>query len=214
MKYDYILFDLDGTITDSKTGIINSVLYSLSKFNIKVQDITSLESFLGPPLSYSYENFYNFSKEDATLAIEYYREYFSTKGKFENTPYSGIKEVLAKLKAKNKKLIIATSKPTFFTKQILEHFKLTDYFDFIVGSNLDGTLSLKEEVISYAIEKFNIAREAAIMIGDRVFDIEGAKKNNIASIGVLYGYGSFDEINKAHPDYIVNTVDELLDILL
>ncbi|MCR3759581.1 HAD family hydrolase [Clostridium felsineum] len=212
--YNYILFDLDGTLTDSAEGITKSVQYSLNKFNIKVDDISSLNKFVGPPLKASFMDYYDFDEDKANTAISYYREYFKAKGMFENRVYEGIETLLTALKAKGFHLVVATSKPTVFSEQILKHFKLKEYFDKIVGSSLDGSLSKKEDVINYALKSLNIDSSDAIMIGDREYDIIGAFKNNLPSIGVTYGFGSSEELKEAGADYIVNSVDELYKKIL
>lgn len=153
--------------------------------------------------------YYNFDEETATVAIDYYRDYFKAKGMFENKVYDGIEALLSSLKDYGFHLVVATSKPTVFSKQILEHFKLAFYFDAIVGSSLDGKLSTKEDVIRYAMESLNIKSDDAIMIGDREYDVIGALKNNLPSIGVTYGFGSYEELKNAGANYIVNSVDEL-----
>lgn len=211
---DYILFDLDGTITDPKEGITNSVEYALQKLNITIQNKNDLIAFIGPPLIESFSQYYGLSENDLKMAISYYREYFSKKGILENTPYTGIHETLKKLKAKKYTLAIATSKPTLFAKQILEYFELSQYFEHIVGSNLDNTRCSKDEIIKECQRLFNdYNNDKYIMIGDRKHDILGAKKIGIYSIGVLYGYGEEQEIVKESPDFIINNHHELLNIL-
>ena len=211
----YILFDLDGTVTDPMIGITKSVQYALNKFDIEVEDLNELCKFIGPPLKDSFMNFYNFTEEDALNAITYYREYFSTKGLYENTVYENFEDMLISLKKKNKSLIIATSKPTVFAEKILEHFNLKKYFDFIAGSNLDNTRTKKADVISYALEQQGITEVSEIiMIGDREHDVIGAKALNIESIGVLHGYGSYDELSNSGANYIVKDVKELHSLLI
>ncbi|WP_207725282.1 HAD family hydrolase [Clostridium hominis] len=211
----YILFDLDGTVTDPMIGITKSVRYALNKFGIEVEDLNTLCKFIGPPLKDSFMNFYNFTEEDALKAIAYYREYFSTNGLYENTVYENFEDMLIALKNDGKSLIIATSKPTVFAEKILEHFNLKKYFDFISGSNLDNTRTKKADVISYALEQQMINNMSEIiMIGDREHDIIGAKALNIESIGVLHGYGSYEELSSSGADYIVKDVSELKSLLL
>jgi phosphoglycolate phosphatase len=215
MKYEIALFDLDGTLTDPGIGITKSVAYALKKFGIEVKDLTELYKFIGPPLIESFERFYGFSHEDAVLGVEYYREYFSTQGIFENKVYDGIEEMLTSLKESGCKLIVATSKPEVFAVQILEHFKLDQYFSYIAGANMDETRTKKDEVIEYAIEVNNIAdRSKVVMIGDREHDIMGAKKAGLHSIGVLYGYGDRNELANAGADDIVEDIDQIKEIIL
>ena len=191
----YILFDLDGTITDPKEGITKSVAYALSKFGIKVDSLNELCKFIGPPLKDSFIEYYNFNDDEAEKAIKYYREYFSDRGIYENQVYKGFEDILISLKENNKVLIVATSKPTIFAQKILEHFNLRKYFSFVSGSNLDGTRVKKSEVIQYALERNNIKDlSEVIMIGDRKHDVYGAKEIGIESIGVLYGYGDYKEL--------------------
>ncbi|WML33573.1 HAD family hydrolase [Clostridium sp. OS1-26] len=215
INYEYILFDLDGTLTDPAIGITNSVMYSLEKYGIKVSDRSKLYKFIGPPLWESFEKYYGFSKEEAKQAVEYYREYYKDKGIYENLVYEGLEDLLKLLKASSKTLIVATSKPEIFAKQILEHFNIAKYFTFIAGGNLDGTRVKKDEVISYALESCNILdKSKVIMLGDREHDIIGAKKNGIHSMGVLFGYGDREELENAGADYIVETVSDIGRTLL
>ena len=214
-KYDVILFDLDGTLTDSSPGIMNSIVYALKKYNISVENTDDLRRFLGPPLHESFRDFYGFDDEKSMEAVGFYREYFSTKGLLENEVYSGIREMLEDLKDNGKKLILATSKPQPFTDRIMEYFDLAKYFEFIAGSNMDGTRSKKAEVIAYALESCGITGKSnVVMVGDREHDIIGAKTVGIDSIGVEYGYGDYDEFSDAGATYIVKTVEELKGLLI
>lgn len=214
-NYEYVLFDLDGTITDPGIGITNSVMHALDKYGIKVSDRSELYKFIGPPLWESFGKYYGFSKEEANKAVEYYREYYRDKGIFENLVYEGFEDLLKLLKANGKTLIVATSKPEVFAKKILEHFNLAKYFTFIAGGNLEGTRVNKNDIISYALECCKIQDKSnVIMIGDREHDVIGAKKNNIHSIGVLFGYGDRKELENAGADYIAETVSDIGNILL
>lgn len=214
-KYDAILFDLDGTLTDSSPGIMNSIVYALKKYNISVENTDDLRKFLGPPLHESFRDFYGFDDEKSMEAVGFYREYFSTKGLLENEVYSGIREMLEDLKENGKRLILATSKPQPFTDRIMEHFDLAKYFEFIAGSNMDGTRSKKAEVIAYALESCGImGKSNVVMVGDREHDIIGAKTVGIDSVGVEYGYGDYDELSGAGATYIVKTVEELKELLI
>ena len=212
-KKNTILFDLDGTLTDPMVGITKSVQYALKKYGIIEEDLWNLTKFIGPPLSQSFRNFYGFSEEESHRAVEYYREYFAPTGKFENVVYDGIPEMLAALKEAGFVLAVATSKPEVFAKEILEHFNLNRYFDFIGGALLHGRTD-KAEVVSYVLENLKADKETTVMIGDREHDILGAAKNGLNSIGVLYGYGDKPEHEAAGADYIVETVAELKTYLL
>lgn len=212
--YNTVLFDLDGTLTDSEPGIINSIKYALKKYGIKIENKADLRKFLGPPLVESFKQFCGFSEEKAEQAVEFYREYFREKGIFENNVYQGVVELLESLKAQNKKLIVATSKPEPFTYRILEHFDLLKYFDFVAGSNMDNTRCKKDEVIAYALNSCSITDlQSVVMIGDREHDIIGANKVGIASIGVLYGYGDLQELKAAGATYIANNTQEIYKIV-
>jgi phosphoglycolate phosphatase len=213
MKYINILFDLDGTLTDPYSGITNSVKYALNKFDIIEENKTKLKLFIGPPLEKSFLEYYNFDKNDAKTAVEYYREYFSEKGIYENNLYEGIDTVLNELNIRNKNCIIATSKPEIFANQITEYFNINNYFKYIVGSNLDGTLSEKEDIIKYIIEKYNLNKDETIMVGDRKYDIIGANKNGIDAIGVLYGYGTKEELEKENPKYLCTDIMGIIKII-
>jgi phosphoglycolate phosphatase len=209
-----ILFDLDGTLTDSKQGIINSIRYSLAKMKLQENNI-NLERFIGPPLSESFEKYFGLDNKTARHVVAVYREHYAVKGIFENQLYPGIIELLKALKEKNKTLVCVTSKAAFYAEQILEHFNLSQYFLRTVGSNMDLTCTHKIELIKLALSHFtNQNKSDFIMIGDRADDIIGAKKNNIASIGVLYGYGTPEEIKEEQPTYIANSVSDVKKLLI
>ena len=213
-KYQYILFDLDGTLTDSGMGIVNSVAYSLQKKGIDVEDKEELLKFVGPPLIESYRRYYGYSMEEAVEMVDIYREYYGTKGLYENSVYEGMEEVLKVLKERGKVLIIATSKPEEYARKIVEHYGLSKYFMYVAGSNMDETRTKKAEVIAYALESCNIQNmNEVVMIGDRKHDVLGAKAMGVDSIGVLYGYGSREELEAAGADRIVESAEDLIRIL-
>ena len=213
--YTVILFDLDGTIIDPKIGIINSVKFALNNMKIEYNQTDSFEKFIGPPLDQSFQNFYSLSKSQAREAVESYRIYYRKKGIEENHLYQGIKELFEDLVKQNILLYVATSKPTLFAIDILKHYNITNFFEEIVGSNLDLTRSAKKEIIEYILTKnHNIDPNNCVMIGDRNYDIIGAQNNQIDSIGVLYGYGSYEEMKEVKPTYIAKSIDELRKILL
>lgn len=214
-KYEIILFDLDGTLTDPKIGITRSVQYALKKFGIAEDNLDKLEPFIGPPLSGSFREFYSFDEAQAVQAVKYYREYFSSAGKYENSVYPGIEDMLRELKKAGKELIVATSKPTVFSEDILKHFNLYDYFDSIVGSNMDGTRVDKSDVIRFIISSLKPkTMESIVMVGDRKYDVCGARENGISAIAVSYGYGPENELFEAGPDFTAHSVDELKMLLL
>lgn len=211
-KYDTIIFDLDGTITESELGITNSIKYSLNYFGIQ-KERESLKRHIGPSLSMTFREYLGDDEEQIKLAIEKYREYYTAGGMLENIVYDGVEETLKELKKRGKTIILASSKPMVFCQKILDHFDLSKYFDFIGGSNLDETRTKKVEVIEFSLENINKkADENALMVGDREYDIFGAKELGIDSVGVLYGYGDYEELKNAGATYIIEKIDDLLDI--
>ena len=212
--FEYIFFDLDGTLTDSEPGIVNAALYTLEKYNISVNEKEELRKFIGPPLQDSFSTDYGFNEEEVEEAIATFREYYAEKGIFENEVYPGIKEVLVELKNRGKKLAVATSKPEVFTVRILEHFDLLKYFDYVGAATLDDSKIKKGEIIKEALDTLNITDlTKVVMVGDRKHDIKGASVNGISSVGVMWGYGSIEEFEKHNATYIINEVEELLEIL-
>lgn len=213
--FEYLFFDLDGTLTNPALGITNSFKYAYQYFGMEIPSYEKLCTFIGPPLIETFKNNFGFDDKKAEEGVKIYREYFSTKGLFENSVYPGIENLLEKLKKNQKHLIVATSKPEFYALQILEHFGLSKYFDFICGSLMDESRSEKSEVILYALEKCkNPPQEKILMIGDRKHDVLGAKKNGIKSCGVLFGYGSKDELEKSGADFICQNIEELEKLCL
>lgn len=211
--YNTILFDLDGTLTDPAEGITNSVAYALERYGIAVEDKRSLNCFIGPSLNDSFMKYYGFTPERAMEAIWVYREYFRDKGIFENEVYEGIPELLEKIKKSGRKIVLATSKPEEFAVRILEHFDLAKYFDVVAGASMDEKRNKKGDVIKYAMEKGGFTAEEAVMIGDREHDIFGARENGIPSIGVLYGYGDREELERAGADMIADRVADISELL-
>lgn len=215
---EYLLFDLDGTLTDPKIGITTCVQYALKDFGIDEPDLDKLEPFIGPPLKDSFMQFYNMTEEEAERAIAKYRERFSEIGIFENEVYAGIPEMLQNLQNCGMFLAVASSKPTEFVERILEHFDLRKYFRVVVGSEMDGTRVEKEEVMMEALRMLfsykPIQFAKVYMVGDRKFDIEGAKAIGVESVGVSYGYGSKKELKEAQADHIVDSVAQLQELLM
>lgn len=212
MKRQFFLFDLDGTIIDSGEGIKNSIRYSLNKVGINENREDVLNTFIGPPLLDSYMKNYGFTREKAIEVVNIYREYYKKQGVYENTLYDGIVDVIKNLKAQDNKIILATSKPEIFAREVIKQHRLIDYFDFIGGATLDHKISHKNEVLQYILDNIKIEREKSFMIGDTKFDILGGRKFNLKTIGVTYGYGSLEELKESKADYIVNTPKEILTI--
>ena len=208
-----ILFDLDGTLTDPFLGITRSVAYSLKSFGIEVDDLETLKPFIGPPLDVSFRENYHMDEAQSWKAVEKYREYFSKKGLFENKVYEGMEDFLQSLLNMDMKLYVCTSKPEVFAKEILDHFSLTPYFTGIYGATLDGSLKNKGDVIAHCIKQEQLNIQDCMMVGDRQHDIVGAHQNQIPCIGVLYGYGSLEEFQEYHCDYIAKDLIELKKII-
>ena len=210
-----VFFDLDGTLTDSREGIINGFEYALKHFGIKLEDRKYAEKFIGPSLADSFRSEYKFDDEKTALAVAKYREYYSTRGLKENKLYDGMKELIIELVNNNKNVILATAKPQVFSEKILENFGLKQYFKFISGATLDASRNKKADIIKYAIQNLEpINLEECIMVGDRYHDIAGAKENNMKSIGITYGFGTEEELVKAGANYIAHNAEELKNILL
>ena len=180
--FDYLFFDLDGTLTDPAQGITNSFIHALNYFGIEIPSYETLCTFIGPPLPDTFKTQFDFDDKKAAEGVKKYREYFATKGLLENSVYEGIPELLAGLKAAGKKLVVATSKPEEYSVRIIEHFGLSQYFENVCGSLMDESRSKKDEVIEYAIERNHVTDKSKIlMIGDRKHDILGAKKVGLKS---------------------------------
>ncbi len=213
-KYSYVLFDLDGTVTDPEEGITKSVQYALQHFSIEVQERWELYKFIGPPLKDSFMEFYGFTEQQAGEALLKYRERFEVTGWRENVVYDGMEKLLRHLRRRGKRIMLATSKPEVFAEQILVYFGLRDYFDFVGGASLDGRRNYKADVIRYVLDANGISsREKAVMVGDRKFDILGAKEFGLETVGVLYGYGDREELTTAGADHLVGSVAELEALL-
>ena len=212
MKYKYILFDLDGTLDDPFEGITKSVAYAMKKFGVDA-DRSKLGCFIGPPLAASFSKYFGLSDKEAKTAVEYYREYYRPTGIFEVEIYDGIADLLGRLKGLGCELILATSKPKIFADMILEKFDLMKFFAATFGSELDGTRVKKAQVIEWAHENYPFDKAKAIMVGDRMHDVEGAHECGIPCIGVTFGYGDRAEHEACGANFIVDTVAELGKLL-
>lgn len=214
MKKQNIFFDLDGTLTDSMPGITRAVQYALRHYGIEVEDLNVLKPFVGPPLPESFREYYNFSDQDANEAVLVFREYYLEKGWKENAPYEGIADMLNEVRNAGKKLYVATSKPEDTAKRVLEFFNMTDCFEFIGGACDDRNRAKKDEVIRYVMENCGLSdKDSIVMVGDRRHDIEGAHRAGIEAVGILYGYGSRDELVKAGAEWIAETPESLAELL-
>lgn len=215
MKFEHIFFDLDGTLTDSQDGILNSFKNVFIHFGLEIPDYQTLCTYIGPPLPFTFTEILGFSKEKTEESIKVFRNYYNERGYLENRVYQGIPQLLAALKENGFKLSVATSKPEVTAKKIIKNFNLEKYFDHICGSASDESRSKKSEVIEYAIETNKIAdRSKILMVGDRKFDVEGAAQTGLKCAGVLFGYGSEEELKKAGAAFIAKTPADILKFVL
>ncbi len=198
VKHDYILFDLDGTISMSAQGIRESLEGAIRALGKPVPDLSDYTLYIGPPLIDTFLNLCRFSQEESAKGVELYRELYNTKGKYVNTAYDGIKELLEKIKADNKKIAVCSSKYEAFAEEIIEYLGLADYFDSVCGSTLDGSRKDKKDLIPYAVKALggNIEndREKTVMIGDTYFDARGAAQTGVDFVGAAYGYGDIEKM--------------------
>lgn len=222
MKYKYLLFDLDGTLTDSAEGITKCVQYAMHSFGFEEPDLNKLRCFVGPPLADMFMQYCGWPRERAEAAIGKYRERFQAKGMFENSVYEGIPEVLRMLaedgqdEQEKRVLVVASSKPEKFVRIIMEHFGILQYFDEVVGASLDGKLSRKVDIIAEVFRRLRLTSEQkneVLMIGDRNHDVLGAKEAGVDCLGVYYGFADPGELEEAGADYIVDTVEEMGELL-
>ena len=211
--YKAVLFDLDGTLTDSGEGIMKSVQYALDKIGRPEPDLEKLRVFVGPPLLEQFMDFAGVDRETAEMAVRYYRERFAPVGIFENSVYPGTEAMLDSLKTRGYLLAVASSKPDVFVRQVLDHFGLTGYFDVIVGSEMNGARTQKSEVVEEAISLLGLSdrREEVIMVGDKSHDVIGAASCGIKCIAVSYGYGTMEELEGASPLCIVDSPQAVAD---
>ena len=215
MQYSTILFDLDGTLTDSAPGILNSVRHACCKLGLPLPGEDVLRRFLGPPLPDSFREYLHLDEADVARAVAAFREYYPDKGIFENDVYPGVPALLADLKAAGKTVVMATSKPEGFARRIMEHFSLAGYFDAICGATMDETRTDKGQVIAYALQTAGIPDgRGVVMVGDREHDVKGAARNGLPCIGAVYGYGSAEELSAAGAVALAYTVQDLHGLLL
>ena len=217
-KYRYLLFDLDGTLTDPREGITRSVQHALRHFGIETDDPGSLTKFIGPPLIPSFMEFCGLSREQAEEALRVYRERFSTVGLYENRVLEGVPEMLQELSGNGVFMAIASSKPEPFVCRILEHFELGDHFQTVTGASMDEKLSEKADVIAETLRRIpgdsGVDRGEVLMVGDRKHDIQGARACGIDSLGVYTGFAPEGELEAAGADYVCHSVEEMAALLL
>ena len=209
-----VLFDLDGTLTDPAEGITNALMHAQRRMGRPVSPREDLFVFIGPPLIETFMSEWGLSREESEQALVYYREHFGTKGLFENVPYEGIGDCLARLKEAGLRLFVATSKPEPLSLRILEHFDLIKYFEAVAGSTMDEQRTKKGEVIAYALSTYGLDPAETVMVGDRKHDVIGARENGVPCVGVLYGYGSRAELTEAGAAALAADLNELTALLL
>lgn len=217
MNYKYILFDLDGTITESGPGIMNSVRYALEKMGFPTLPEETLRKFIGPPLAESMMRYSDMTGEQAAQAIVCYREHYTKKGIFENALYPGVETMLRELKENGKILALSTSKPELYAKQILAHFQVESYFSAVCGASMDEKRVEKAEIIACTLDELGLAeaqKREVLMVGDREHDVLGARKNGLDCLGVLYGYGSRRELEDAGARFIAASAQEAARMIL
>lgn len=214
MRVTTVFFDLDGTLTEPGLGITNSIMYAMKQLGMVVPPRQELYRFIGPPLLEEFQTVYGVSQETSEEMLRHFRTYFGTRGIFENSLYDGVQEMLQSLRSSGCRLILATSKPELFAEQVLEHFDLRHFFDIVAGSTMDEKRTAKAEVIAYAIGRAGDVDQArSVMVGDRSHDVYGGRANGMDTIGVLYGYGSREELCDAGAAYLAQTVPEIAELI-
>ncbi|MBE6634358.1 MAG: HAD family hydrolase [Ruminococcaceae bacterium] len=210
MQRSELFFDLDGTITHSAEGILNSVTYALERMGLEVPPREQLTCFIGPPLIRSFTQLFGLSNEEGERAVALYREYYLEKGIFECYVFNGMAETLAELRRRGYRLTLATCKPTVMAERILEHFGLRSLFALVSGPELDGTRNEKHEVVAHALKVLNISPDHVLMVGDRRDDVVGAGRCGIPCVGVTWGFGSEEELREAGALSLIHSPEELL----
>ncbi|MBE7024718.1 MAG: HAD family hydrolase [Ruminococcaceae bacterium] len=209
--YDTILFDLDGTLVNSAEGITEGVRFALENMGYPPLPYETREKFIGPPIRDSFQKYCGVDEETATALLAAYRVYYADKGVHQTVPYDGIPELLQKLKEAGKELFVATAKPTVYSRIILEEWNLAGFFEEIVGAGFDKNFETKDKIVKLAASMATGKR--ILMVGDTVFDVEGARVNGLPTLGVLYGFGDHEALCAVRPEYLVNTVEEMEELL-
>ncbi len=212
-KYDTVAFDLDGTLTNPERGLLSAFEYAFKKLGVEYESRESLRRYIGPPLYDEWQKDFGWSFDEASAAIEIFREYYNIYGWWDNEVYPGIEELLSELKARGKKLVVATSKPEETAKKVLRLFGLDKYFDYVAGASPDGTNDLKWQILTRALETVGAVKNASVLVGDRKYDAVGAAICGIDSLGVLWGHGSREELVSSNFSYISESPDDALKLL-
>lgn len=214
-KYDVIAFDLDGTLTNPERGLIASFVYALGKMGVDYGEKEELKRFIGPPIYEEWQRVFGFTPEESSEALLIFREYYSVYGWWDNEMYPGVPEMLRALCESGKKIILATSKPEVFARKILDLFDIAKYFDYVGGADTDKTRDKKHEVLAYSMASLGVTDTSrVILVGDRVYDAEGARACGVDSLGVLYGHGSREEIENSGFNYICESVEDIAKTLI
>jgi len=213
-QFSHIIFDLDGTLTDNTQGIISSLKYSLQKMHIDDYSENLLDGFIGPPLQWGFSQLFGLNERDTILAVEYFREYYGENGWHQNVPYDGVLEMIAELDRTGKKMFIATSKLEKYAVKIMRHFELDKYILQLKGADYHAKKATKTQLISDVLHSQHLApSKEIVMVGDTVYDMEGGKENGLATVAVGYGFGKESELKAVQPDFFVETVEELYEVL-
>lgn len=216
-KYKYVLFDLDGTVSESALGIRASLEHAIKQIGKPLPNLDDYTLYIGPPLIDTFRNLCHFTEEESAQGVEIYRDYYDTYGKFKNKLYDGMKDVLTALRNQGAKLAVCTSKYEKFAEEIVELLGVSDYFDAVCGSTLDGSRKDKKDLIPYAVKTlggdFDAERENTVMLGDTYFDARGARMCNVDFIGVKYGYGSLEQMKAEGAEIFAETPADILPLL-
>ena len=213
-KYNVIAFDLDGTLTNPERGLLCAFVYCFKKCGVTYESRESLKKYIGPPLYDEWQKDFGWTFNEASAAIEVFREYYNIYGWWDNEVYPGIEELLSELKRRGKKLVVATSKPEETAKKVLRLFGLDKYFDYIAGASMNGSEDLKWQILTRALNNVGAEKSSSILVGDRKYDAEGAKISGIDSLGVLWGHGSREELSAAGFEYISESTEDVLKLLI
>lgn len=215
LHFSHIIFDLDGTLTDNTSGIRNSLLYALEHMQVHGYSEEILGHFIGPPLQWGFSNLFGLNERNTRLAVEYFRDYYSENGWYENEPYPGVYPLLEGLYISGAKMFIATSKLEKFAQKIIEHFEFDKYIEQLKGADYGGNQATKAGLIFDLLAKHQLKpSKNIVMVGDTVYDIEGGKEIGLSTIAVTYGFGKEEDLEKANPDYLVENVEELYETLM
>jgi len=213
-QFNHIIFDLDGTLTDNTQGIISSLKYSLHKMHIDDYPENLLDGFIGPPLQWGFKQLFGLNEQDTKLAVEYFREYYGENGWHQNVPYDGVLEMMAELDTLGKRMYIATSKLEKYAVKIVEYFEMDKYIIQLKGADYHAKKATKTQIISDVLTMQQLAPSKEIaMVGDTVYDMEGGKENGLSTVAVAYGFGKENELKAAKPDFFVEDVEELFEVL-